>query len=195
MCFGIRKLPPLHLDTSILPIQNNKNPKNAINAWADTQIYPLLHHQIQYKAPLCSCGPISWGAHMKFSTMFFMNSCVSSVWKMFNKRWKVSVLQVSPISMDNTVRPPKRDDEWNITGNHTQALFLVWRTNYWILCSLSVLERDYCAGKHRLALGCWCKVFAAKTTISLQHFRWLWRNLCVRACVYSDFRVLMILNG
>ena len=127
MCFGIRKSPPLHLATSILPIQNNKNPKNAINAWADTQIYPLLHHQIQYKAPLCSCGPISWGAHMKFSTMFFMNSCVSSVWKMFNKRWKVSVLQVSPISMDNTVRPPKRDDEWNITGNHTQALFLVFK--------------------------------------------------------------------
>ena len=130
-----------------------------------------------------------------FDNVFLMNSCISSVWEMFNKRWKDSVLQVSPISMDNTVRPPKRDDEWNITGNHTQALFLVWRTNYWILCSLSVLERDYCAGKHRLALGCWCKVFAAKTTISSQHFRWLWRNLCVRACVYSDFRVLMILNG
>ena len=97
-----------------------------------------------------------------FDNVFLMNSCISSVWEMFNKRWKDSVLQVSPISMDNTVRPPKRDDEWNITGNHTQALFLVWRTNYWILCSLSVLERDNCAGKHRLALGCQCKVFAAK---------------------------------
>ena len=33
-------------------------------------------------------------------------------------------------------------------------------------------------------------VFAAKTIVSQQHFRWLWRNLCVRV-----FRVLLILNA
>ena len=90
-----------------------------------------------------------------------MNSCISSVWTIFNKMWKDSVSQVSPIRMDNTARPPKRDEEWTITVKDTQAMFLNWRTNYWILCSLSVLERYYCAGKDILALGCQCKVFAA----------------------------------
>ena len=158
MCFGIRKSTPFHLAISILPIQNHKYPRNAITACADTPIYPLLISSIQYKAPLCSCSPIFRGAY----EVFLKNSWISSVWKIFNKRWKDSDLQVSPISMNSTVRPSKRDDEWNTTVNHTQALFLLWRMNYWILCSLSVLERYYCAGKHRLALGCRCKVFAAK---------------------------------
>ena len=39
MCFRIRKLIPFHLATLILPIQNHKNPKNAINACANTQIF------------------------------------------------------------------------------------------------------------------------------------------------------------
>ena len=139
MCFGIRKLTLFHLATSILPIQNHKNPKNATNACADTQIYPLLTSSIQYKTPSCSCGPISRGAYKVFDNVFLMNSCILSVWTIF--RIKDSVFQVSPISMDDTARPPKRDEEWTITVKDTQALFLHWRTNYWILCSLSVLER------------------------------------------------------
>ena len=69
-----------------------------------------------------------------------------------------------------------------IKVNYTQALFLLWSMNYWILCSLSVLERYYGADKHRFGLGCRCKVFAAKVTVFYQHFRWLWRNLC--ACAF-----------
>ena len=37
-----------------------------------------------------------------------MNSCISSVRTIFKKRWNDSVLQVSPISLDNTVGPPKQ---------------------------------------------------------------------------------------
>ena len=61
--------------------------------------------------------------------------------------------QMKPWSMV-VVTEKKEGYEWNITVNHTQALFLLWKMNYWILCSLSVLERYYCAGKHRLGLGC-----------------------------------------
>ena len=39
-CFGTRKSTPFHLATSISPIQNQKYPKNAINACANTQISP-----------------------------------------------------------------------------------------------------------------------------------------------------------
>ena len=105
----------------------------------------------------CSYGPISRGAYEVFDNVFLMNSCILFVWIICNKRWTDSFLQVSPISMDYTVRPPERDDEWNITVNHRQALFLFWRTNYCILCSFLVLERYYCASKHRLALGAGAK--------------------------------------
>ena len=47
----------------------------------------------------------------------------------------------------------------------------------------------------QIRFGVPCNVFAAKTTMSQQHFRWLWRNLCVRVCIYCVFRVLLILNG
>ena len=48
-CFGTRISSPFHLATSISPIQNQKYPKNAINACANTQISPqpsqvLLRH-------------------------------------------------------------------------------------------------------------------------------------------------------
>ena len=47
------------------------------------------------KAPLCSCGPISRGANEVFDNVFVMNSCISSVWTIFNNRQKDSVLQVT----------------------------------------------------------------------------------------------------
>ena len=37
-CFGTRKSTPFHLTTSISPIQNQKYPKNAMNACADTNL-------------------------------------------------------------------------------------------------------------------------------------------------------------
>ena len=73
---------------------------------ARTQIYPLLTSSIQYKAPLCSCSPISSGE--VFYNVFLMNSCISSVRTIFNKRWNDSVLQVSPISLDHTMGPHKQ---------------------------------------------------------------------------------------
>ena len=47
----------------------------------------------------------------------------------------------------------------------------------------------------QIRFGVPCNVFAAKTTMSQQHFRWLWRNLCVRVCIYCVFRVILILNA
>ena len=47
----------------------------------------------------------------------------------------------------------------------------------------------------QIKFGVPCNVFAAKTTMSQQHFRWLWRNLCVRVCIYCVFRVILILNA
>ena len=203
MCFGIRKSTPFHLASLTLPIENHRYLKNAINAYADTQVYSLLTSSIQYEAPLCSYGPISRGAYEVFDNVFLMNSCILFVWIIFNKRWTDSFLQVSPISMDYTVRPPKRDDEWNITVNHRQALFLFWRTNYCILCSFSVLERYYCASKHRLALGAGAKSLQQRRQCNAMSYvlaalqmtveKFVCSRIC--ACVYGVFRVLMILNG
>ena len=49
--------------------------------------------------------------------------------------------------------------------------------------------------KTQIRFGVPCNVFAAKTTMSQQHFRWLSRNLCVRECIYCVFRVILILNA
>ena len=69
--------------------------------------------------------------------------------------------------------------------------------NYWILCSLLVLERYYSAGKHRLSLGCRAMSLQQRRQClsSTSEFRWLWRNLCVRVCIYCVFRVILILNA
>ena len=54
MWFGIRIPRPTHLATSITPIQNHKDPKNAKNTCANIQIIPLLQiigfcAQIQFR--------------------------------------------------------------------------------------------------------------------------------------------------
>ena len=64
------------------------------------------HHRFNTWLVYVNAVPFLW---VKFLTMFFlMNSCISSVKTIFNKRWNDSVLQESPISLDNTVGPPKQ---------------------------------------------------------------------------------------
>ena len=140
---------------------------------------PLSHHQ--FKTRLRYVHAVQF-LGVKFLTMFFSWTVVFHLWGQFSK--KIEMIQFSrypPLAWITLWDLPSRDsahllynsNEWNIKVNHTQALFLLWRMNYWILCSLSVLERYYCAGKHRLGLGFRCNVFAAKTTMSQQHFSWL----------------------
>ena len=40
MCFGIKILSPFHLDTQMIPFQNNKFPKNPKNTCADMIFIP-----------------------------------------------------------------------------------------------------------------------------------------------------------
>ena len=111
MCFGIRKLTPFHMATSILHIQNHKYHKNAINACTDTQIYPLLTSSIQYKALLCSCGPIFRGAYDVFDDIFLMKGCISSLRTIFKKKSeRIEFFRYPPLAwvLGNTVLAPSQ---------------------------------------------------------------------------------------
>ena len=75
MCFGIRKSTPFHLATLILPIQNQKHPKNVKNA---CKFILFSHHQFNIR--VCYVHAVLLHVkyyyaillHVKYATMFIL---------------------------------------------------------------------------------------------------------------------------
>ena len=126
------------------------------------KFFLFSHHQFNTRLRYVHAVPF---LVVKFFTMFFSWTVVFHLWGQFSKKGEmIQFSRYPPLAWITLWDLPSRDsahllynsNEWNITVNQTQALFLLWRMNYWILCSLSFLERYYCAGKHRLGLGFRC---------------------------------------
>ena len=95
-CFGTRKSNPFHLATSISLIQNQKYPKNAINACANTKFVHFSHHQFNTRLHYVHAVPF---LVMKYLTMFFSWTVVFHLWGQFSRKGeKIQFSRYPPLS-------------------------------------------------------------------------------------------------
>ena len=135
---------------------------------ARTQIYPLLTSSIQYKAPLCSCSPIFRGE--VFDNVFPINCCISSVGQFSTKGESIQFSRCPPLAWITL---------WKYhSQSHTSIVPALKNKLLNSLLTFSSVKVLLCR-QTKVCFRTPCNVFAAKTTMSQQHLRWLWRNLCV----------------
>ena len=96
---------------------------------------PLSHHQ--FKTRLRYVHAVQF-LGVKFLTMFFSWTVVFHLWGQFSKKGEmIQFSRYPPLAWITLWDLPSRDsahllynsNEWNITVNQTQALFLLWRMN------------------------------------------------------------------
>ena len=141
---------------------------------------------------------LSQASHIKYNRDPFGGS-VS--WK-FHKLRYYPWLHLAQIKSEQDEAMVNDGSLWNERGiwvkYHSQSpTSIVPALKYELLISLLTFSsgKVLLCRQTQIRFGVPCNVFAAKTTMSQQHFRWLWRNLCVRVCIYCVFRVILILNA
>ena len=126
---------------------------------ARTQIYPLLTSLIQCKAPLCSCSPIFRGE--VFDNVFPTNCCISSVGQFSTKGESIQFSRYPPLAWITLWKYHSQSHTSIVPDLANELLnsLLTFSSGKALLCRQT-----------QIRFGVPCNVFAAKTTMSQQHF-------------------------